>query len=71
MSAALLTVHEVAQYLRVDETTVRRWVKLGALPAIPLPSRRNSKRVTYRIQQTTLDHLLHTSLSESALSPVV
>ena len=23
----LLTVHEVAQLLRVDDTTVRRWVK--------------------------------------------
>ena len=27
----LLTVSEVAKILRVDDTTVRRWVKQGAL----------------------------------------
>ncbi len=35
----LLTVSEVAQILRVDDTTVRRWVKQGALQAIILPHR--------------------------------
>src|SRR5579875_1812041 len=30
----LLTVSEVAQRLRVDDTTVRRWIKSGALEAI-------------------------------------
>lgn len=35
----LLTVRDVARELRVDDTTVRRWVKEGVLPAIDLPSR--------------------------------
>ena len=29
----LLTVSEVARRLRVDETTVRRWIKMGSLEA--------------------------------------
>ena len=33
----LLTVSEVAHKLRVDETTVRRWIKCGALEAVTLP----------------------------------
>jgi hypothetical protein len=33
----LLTVQEVAKILKVDPTTVKRWVKLGALEAIALP----------------------------------
>ena len=33
----LLTVSEVARRLRVDDTTVRRWIKSGALEAITLP----------------------------------
>ena len=32
--ADLLTVREVAIQLRVDDTTVRRWIKNGALEAI-------------------------------------
>ena len=38
--ADLLTVREVAKQLRVDDTTVRRWIKNGALEAITLPHRR-------------------------------
>jgi excisionase family DNA binding protein len=52
----LLTVHEVARVLRVDDTTVRRWVRKGVLPAIFLPG--GGKRLGYRIRRTTLDHLL-------------
>lgn len=52
----LLTVHEVARQLRVDDTTVRRWVKSGALEAISLPHRGN--RQAYRIKRSTLDTLL-------------
>ena len=33
----LLTIREVAQALRVDDTTVRRWVKQGLLEAVTLP----------------------------------
>ena len=52
----LLTVHEVARRLRVDDTTVRRWIKSGALEAITLPHR--GKRQAYRIKRTTLEVLL-------------
>ena len=56
----LLTVHEVARRLRVDDTTVRRWIKSGALEAITLPHR--GKRQAYRIKLSTLNTLLHSSL---------
>ncbi len=52
----LLTVREVARQLRVDDTTVRRWLKSGALEAIVLPHPGN--RMSYRIKQTTLDNLM-------------
>ncbi len=52
----LLTVHEIARRLRVDDTTVRRWIKSGALEAITLPHR--GKRQAYRIKTSTLDTLL-------------
>jgi excisionase family DNA binding protein len=56
----LLTVREVARRLRVDDTTVRRWIKSGALEAITLPHR--GKRQAYRIKKSTLDALLNSSL---------
>jgi excisionase family DNA binding protein len=56
----LLTVREVARRLRVDDTTVRRWIKSGALEAITLPHR--GKRQAYRIKKSTLDTLLSSSL---------
>jgi len=52
----LLTVREVARRLRVDDTTVRRWVKSGALEAVTLPHVR--ARQAYRIKRSTLDALL-------------
>ena len=52
----LLTVREVARRLRVDDTTVRRWIKSGALEAITLPHR--GKRQAYRVKKSTLDKLL-------------
>jgi|SRR6266700_2997901 excisionase family DNA binding protein len=54
--ADLLTVREVAQKLRVDDTTVRRWIKNGVLEAITLPHR--GARQAYRIRRSTLDALL-------------
>lgn len=56
----LLTVREVARRLRVDDTTVRRWIKSGALEAITLPHR--GKRQAYRIKKSTLDQLLSSSV---------
>ncbi len=54
--ADLLTVREVAKQLRVDDTTVRRWIKNGVLEAITLPHR--GARQAYRIRRSTLDALL-------------
>lgn len=54
----LMTVHEVAKMLRVDDTTVRRWIKSGALEAVELPHL--SKRRGYRVKFETLNHLLST-----------
>ncbi len=59
----LLTVREVARRLRVDDTTVRRWIKSGALEAITLPHR--GKRQAYRIKKSTLDSLLSGSIQLS------
>ncbi len=55
----LLTVHEVAQQLRVDDTTVRRWIKNGVLEAISLPHK--GLRQAYRVRRSTLDALLTSS----------
>jgi excisionase family DNA binding protein len=54
--ADLLTVREVARQLRVDDTTVRRWIKNGVLEAITLPHR--GARQAYRIRRSTLEALL-------------
>ena len=57
--ADLLTVREVAKQLRVDDTTVRRWIKNGILEAITLPHR--GTRQAYRIRRSTLNTLLEPS----------
>lgn len=48
----LLTITEVSQIFRVDPTTVRRWVKQGALEAIILPH--PGSRQAYRIRRKTI-----------------
>jgi excisionase family DNA binding protein len=48
----LLTVREVAAACRVDDTTTRRWIKSGALPAVTLPHR--GRRCAYRIKRGEL-----------------
>jgi excisionase family DNA binding protein len=52
----LLTVSEVADILRVDDTTVRRWVKQGTLEAVVLPH--INARQAYRIKRETLNRVL-------------
>ncbi len=54
--STLFTVHEVAQRLRVDDTTVRRWITNDILPVITLPH--VNKRQSYRIRQSELEHVL-------------
>ena len=41
----LLTVREVARRLRVDDTTVRRWIKHGTLEAVSLPMWASAKPI--------------------------
>lgn len=62
-SEELLTVSEVARRLRVDATTVRRWISQGILEAVTLPH--IGKRQSYRIRLSTL-----TRLTETAFNPV-
>ena len=57
----LLTVAEVAQILRVDDTTVRRWIKQGVLDAVVLPHIR--ERQGYRVKRETIEKLLGESLA--------
>lgn len=52
----LWTVSEVAARLRVDNTTVRRWIKDGALEAVTLPH--NGNRIAYRIPGRVMDAIL-------------
>jgi len=52
----LWTIAEVAKTLRVDGTTVRRWVKQGLLEAVVLPHR--NKRQAYRIKKATVEKLI-------------
>lgn len=52
----LLTVSEVARVLRVDDTTVRRWAKIGAIEVVILPHK--NTRQAYRIKRETLDAML-------------
>lgn len=60
----LYTVSEFAEKLRVDSTTVRRWIKNGVLEAIALPHR--GLRQAYRIRKATLDTLLSSTAVASA-----
>ena len=55
-SDQLLTVREVATRLRVDQTTVRRWIKDGALEAVSLPHK--GRRQVYRVRKSTVDKLM-------------
>ncbi len=59
----LLTVREVARQLRVDDTTVRRWIKSGALDAVALPH--TGKRSGYRVRRRTIDALFSTPAASS------
>jgi excisionase family DNA binding protein len=65
----LLTVSEVADLLRVDDTTVRRWVKQGVLEAVVLPH--VNERQAYRIKRETIDKLLgESNASQPAVQAV-
>jgi hypothetical protein len=52
----VLTLGEGARRLLVDETTVRRWIKSGALEGITLPHR--ARLQSYRIRKSTMETLM-------------
>ena len=47
-----MTVQDVARYLKVNEETVRRWIRDGELEVLSLGS---SNRAGYRILKSALD----------------
>ena len=55
----LIKVRDVATALSVHVTTVQGWIRVGAIPFIPLP------RGGYRIRKSTLDELLQGKLPQS------
>jgi excisionase family DNA binding protein len=48
----LLTVQEIARRYRVNDATVRRWIKNGLLEAVTLPH--TGKREAYRVKKASL-----------------
>ncbi len=54
MKKDYLTPGEVARRLRVDDTTVRRWIRLGILEALTITE---GKRHRHRIKRTTIELL--------------
>jgi excisionase family DNA binding protein len=52
----LLTVHEVANRLRVDDTTVRRWSNTGIIAHVTLPHK--GKRRAYRYSEQAINDAL-------------
>lgn len=63
----VLTVIEVARIFRVDPTTVRRWVKTGALEAITLPH--VGGKQAYRIKRSTLEEFVGKDLLSTVTQP--
>ncbi|HIC88501.1 MAG TPA: DNA-binding protein [Anaerolineae bacterium] len=63
-----LTVAEAAEYLRVSDSTVRRYVREGLLPAARLPDKRG-----IRVRRSDLETLLSPdsplSLPQSTSTP--
>ena len=54
-----MTVREVARMLRVDATTVKRWIHHGKLEAIALPA--TGIRKEHRIPRAAIRKILGTS----------
>jgi excisionase family DNA binding protein len=63
VTSELLTVSEVADILRVDATTVRRWVKNDVLKAVVLPH--VNRRQSYRVRRDTLNKVLEGTTVEA------
>ena len=61
----LLTVQEVASILRVDDATVRRWIKQGSLEAILLPHK--NERRAYRVKRDALEKIVEGDIIDRSL----
>jgi excisionase family DNA binding protein len=59
-SSEVLTVNEIAGYLRVSETTVWRWCNSGKLPAFRIGR-------SWRIRRTDLEQHIKQSVAEPEL----
>lgn len=59
----LMTAVEVAELLRVDPATIRRWASEGQLPAIRLPGKR-----ALRFRRSDVDALLVDPTREALLA---
>lgn len=76
MASYLLTVEEAAKLLRVDTTTIRRYIKLKLLEDVFGLPNLDTRRHTWRIPIASLAAMLKTSeerlwpfLPESVLNP--
>jgi excisionase family DNA binding protein len=49
-----MTVRDVADYLKVHEETVRRWIRDGELPVLDL----GGQKTGYRIRRDALDRFI-------------
>lgn len=68
--SALLTVPEIAHMLRVDTTTVRRWIYDGLLTdLIGLPCKGDPRRRQWRIPRRSLATML--KIEESKLATML
>lgn len=54
----LLTAKEVAAILRVDEESIRRWLRDGVIPGVKLPGLPGASRHSWRIRGETVDAIL-------------
>ena len=50
-----LTVEEVAEILKVNEETVRRWIRKGDMPVLAL----GTPKAGYRISRQVLEDFIH------------
>lgn len=64
MEQEYFSPNEVARRLRIDDITVRRWIKLGMLEAETI---RQGKRNRHRIKRATLEALETRSLEQALI----
>jgi hypothetical protein len=60
----LLTVHEFALHLRIDDSTARNWVKRGLVEAVILPHK--GKRWGYLFKTSTLNAIINPQSFDSS-----